>query len=75
MVNIFGYEMPDYAGRHYEKFIKYKQIYLETKTTDASADMKFAYEDIYEDFKLEMHKKNISENDFYKCKKLLNEGL
>lgn len=75
MVTIFGYEMPDYAGRHYEEFMKYKNIYLEKRTVDASADMKGAYEDIYEDFKLEMHNGNITEQDFYKCKKLLNEGL
>jgi hypothetical protein len=46
---------------------------LDNKNTDTSADMKCAYEEIYEDFKLEMHKGNITESDFYRCKELLNE--
>lgn len=75
MVVIFGYEMPNYASQHYKEFIECKNRYLDNKNTDTSADMKCAYEEIYEDFKLEMHKGNMTENDFYRCKKLLNSGL
>lgn len=64
----FGCKMPNYARRHYEEFIECKNRYLENKNTDTSADMKCTYEEIYEDFKLEMHKGNITENDFYKSK-------
>lgn len=53
--------MSNYARRHYEKFIECKNRYLDNKNTDTSADMKCAYEEIYEDFKLEMHKENITE--------------
>ena len=56
-------------------FLEKKKIFLEDPTLDHSVDMKIAYERIYLNFKHLWYEHEITEQNFYQLKELLQEGL
>lgn len=57
------------------EFLQKKAVFLKDPTPENSGAMKSAYENIYLDFKHAWYRHEITEQDFYQLKKLLQEGL